>query len=84
MADITRGTGNVFAGIGVPDAETHLEKAELVRRIGLQKVAAGLTQSEAVKRMAMTQPDVSKLLRGQFLRCADEGPQAGRCVMDAR
>jgi predicted XRE-type DNA-binding protein len=66
MAEITRGSGNVFADIGVPDAETHLVKAELVRRIGLRIEAAKLTQAEAAKRMAMSQPDVSKMLRGQF------------------
>ena len=30
---ITRGTENVFADLGFPDAETHLLKAELVTRI---------------------------------------------------
>ena len=63
---ITRGTGNVFADIGVPDPETHLLKAELVRRIGMLIQAAKLTQVEAAERIGMTQPDVSKMLRGQF------------------
>ena len=30
---IERGSGNVFADLGCPDAETHLLKAELVTRI---------------------------------------------------
>jgi predicted XRE-type DNA-binding protein len=63
---ITKGTANVFADIGLPDAETHLLKAELVRRIGLLIEAAPLTQAEAAQRMGMTQPDVSKMLRGGF------------------
>ena len=66
MTAITRGTSNVFADIGVPDAETHMLKAELVRRIGLLIEAASLTQSEAAERMGMAQPDVSKMLKGQF------------------
>ena len=64
--NITRGSGNVFADIGVPDAETHLVKAELVRRIGVLIEAGTLTQTGAAERMGMSQPDVSKMLRGQF------------------
>ena len=63
---ITKGSGNVFADIGVPDPETHLLKTELVRRIGKLIEAAKLTQAEAAERIGMTQPDVSKMLRGQF------------------
>jgi predicted XRE-type DNA-binding protein len=66
LTDITKGSGNVFADIGIPDPETHLLKAELVRRIGLLIEAEKLTQAQAAERMAMTQPDVSKMLRGQF------------------
>lgn len=66
MADITRGSGNVFADIGVPDAETHMVKAELVRRIGMLIEAGKLTQADAAERMGMLQPDVSKMLRGGF------------------
>ena len=32
-ASIERGSGNVFADIGMPDAEEHLIKAQLVARI---------------------------------------------------
>ena len=66
MTEITRGSGNVFTDIGVPDAETHLIKAELVRRIGMLIEAEKLTQGEAARRMGLSQPDVSKMLRGQF------------------
>jgi predicted XRE-type DNA-binding protein len=65
-AKITKGTGNVFADIGLPDAETHLLKAELVRRIGLIIDLSPITQAEAAQRMGMTQPDVSKMLRGGY------------------
>ena len=66
MTTITRGSGNVFADIGLPDPETHLVKAELVRRIGKLIEAEGLTQADAAQRMGMSQPDVSKMLKGQF------------------
>ena len=49
-----------------PDADTHLLKAELVRRIAALIEAEGLTQIDAAQRMELTQPDVSKMLRGLF------------------
>ena len=66
MTRILKGSGNVFADIGVPDPETHLIKAELVRRIGELIETQKLTQARAAERMEMTQPDVSKMLAGQF------------------
>ncbi len=63
---IVRGTGNIFADLDYPDADTHLLKAGLVSR--MQDVISGrkLTQVEAAKRMGVSQPDVSRLLKGQF------------------
>ena len=63
---VTRGTQNVFAGLGFPDAETHLLKAELVTRIQGVITAQELTQIAAAKLMGLGQPDVSRLLNGQF------------------
>lgn len=63
---IRRGTKNVFADLGFPDAETHLLKAELVTRIQGVISAQNLTQTAAAKRMGLSQPDVSRLLNGQF------------------
>ena len=63
---ITRGTKNVFADLGFPDAETHLLKAELVTRIQRVIIAQALTQIAAAKLMGLSQPDVSRLLNGQF------------------
>jgi predicted XRE-type DNA-binding protein len=66
MTKITRGSGNVFADIGLPDPETHLVKAELVRQIGEAILSKKLTQAEAAQQMGMSQPDVSKMLTGHF------------------
>ena len=66
MTGIIRGSANVFADIGLPDAETYRLKADLVLRIGALIEAAGLTQTQAAKRMEMTQPDLSKMLGGRF------------------
>lgn len=66
MTEIEKGSGNVFADLGFPDAETHQIKATLVFRISKLIKAHGLSQSEAAERMGMSQPDVSKMLNGQF------------------
>jgi predicted XRE-type DNA-binding protein len=66
MTNITESSGNVFADLGFPDAEGHALKAKLVRRIADLIAEEGLTQAEAAARMGMSQPDVSKMLKGQF------------------
>ena len=63
---IKRGGKNVFADLGYADPETHLLKAGLVTRLREIISASKLTQVEAAERMGLSQPDVSRLLRGQF------------------
>jgi predicted XRE-type DNA-binding protein len=63
---IKRGSKNVFADLGYADPETHLLKAGLVTRIREIIGESKLTQTEAAERMGLSQPDVSRLLRGQF------------------
>ena len=63
---IERGSGNVFADLGRPDAEAHLLKAKLVSRIDEIIRQRGLKQVEAAKLLGLSQPDVSRLLRGNF------------------
>ena len=63
---IERGSGNVFADLGSPDTEAHLLKAELVTRIDKIVRQRGLKQVEAAKLLGLSQPDVSRLLRGSF------------------
>jgi len=63
---IERGSGNVFADLGRPDAETHLLKAQLVIRIDSILRKRRLTQARAARILGVSQPDVSKLLRGDF------------------
>jgi len=59
-------SGNVFADIGLPNAKEHLVKAQLVYKIdGLMK-ARGLKQTAAAKLFGVKQPDISKMLRGDF------------------
>ncbi len=63
---IERSSGNVFADLGLPDAEGHLLKAELVMRIDEIIRRRGLKQVEAARVLGLSQPDVSRLLRGSF------------------
>ena len=63
---VESGSGNVFADLGFPEADAHLVKAELVSRIDDIVRDRGITQTEAARLLGLSQPDVSRLLRGDF------------------
>lgn len=63
---IERSSGNVFADLDIPHADAHLLKAELVTRIDRIIRRRRLTQAKAAKLLGLAQPDVSRLLRGDF------------------
>jgi predicted XRE-type DNA-binding protein len=60
------GSRNVFKDIGLPNAEEHLVKAQLVFKIDTIMKRRGLKQVEAAELFDIKQPDVSKMLRGEF------------------
>jgi predicted XRE-type DNA-binding protein len=60
------GSGNVFQDIGVPNPEEHLVKSQLVFRIDGIIKKRRLKQVEAADLLGIRQPDVSKMLRGDF------------------
>jgi len=60
------GSRNVFKDIGVPNAEEHLVKAQLVFKIDGILKERNLKQVEAADLFGIRQPDVSKMLRGEF------------------
>ena len=60
------GSGNVFADLGLPDADAHLVKAEPVSRIDDILRARGITQAEASRLLGLSRHDMSRLLRGDF------------------
>ena len=66
LKPVERGGGNVFADLECPDAGVHLSKAKLVARIGEIIHRRGLKRAEAAKILGLSQPDVSRLLRGSF------------------
>ena len=61
----TIGSGNVFADLGLPDADNLLLKAKLVSKIDDVITARGLTQAEAGGIMGLPQPKVSELCNGK-------------------
>ena len=60
------GSRNVFKDLGIPNAEEHLVKAQLVFKIDTIMKSRGLKQSDAAEVLGIKQPDVSKMLRGEF------------------
>jgi predicted XRE-type DNA-binding protein len=64
--DITKSTGNVFADLGLPDAEEALAKAEIASQICDIIVRRRLTQSKAAAILGIDQPKVSALMRGRL------------------
>jgi predicted XRE-type DNA-binding protein len=64
--EVEMSSGNVFADLGLPDAEKLKIKSGLVIEITKAVRKLGLTQDEAARRMGITQPKVSGMLRGDF------------------
>jgi predicted XRE-type DNA-binding protein len=60
------GSTNVYADLGYPDAGDMLVKAQLVTMIGEILAERGSTQSEAAVLLGISQPKLSRILRGQF------------------
>ena len=60
------GSRNVFKDLGMPNAEEHFVKAQLVFKIGTLMKERQLKQMEAADLLGIQQPDVSKMLRGEF------------------
>ena len=58
--------GNVFADLGLPDADELLAKAELAHEICAIIQREGLTPREAAGRMGIDQPKVSAIRHGRL------------------
>jgi predicted XRE-type DNA-binding protein len=66
MSNIERGSMNVYADLGLDNAEEMLVKAQLASKIGDIIKRRKLTQVQAAELLGITQPKLSGLLRGQF------------------
>jgi predicted XRE-type DNA-binding protein len=67
-ARVTRSSGNVFADLGLPDAEELLLKAQVATLIGNRIERLGLSQADAAVRIGTTQPNVSNIVTGRLDR----------------
>jgi len=63
---VERGSGNVFADLDLPDADTHLLKAEFVSRIDDIIRQRGANRAEAARAFGLPRPELSRLLCGEF------------------
>ena len=66
VTGIEKGSANVYADLGRPDADEMLVKAQLASRIGEVIKRRRLTQAAAAEITGLPQPKLSGLLRGQF------------------
>ncbi len=69
MADdieVIRGSSNVFADLGLPDAETLFLKAQLVAELYRLTTERKLTRSQAGELMGITQPELSRMFKGKL------------------
>jgi len=64
-AKVTPGSGNVFADLGLPEAAAEFVKAQLAYRLAKRIEALGLTQTAAAKRLGLSQPDISRLMKNR-------------------
>jgi len=64
--EVRTSSDNVFCDLDVPDAQAFKIKTGLMVEIMRAMRRLGLRQVEAAKRMGITQPKLSALLRGDF------------------
>ena len=60
------GSGNIFADLGLPDAEDMLLKSTIVIELRRLIEERSLSQTAAAKLIGINQADLSKILRGRF------------------
>lgn len=69
--ELHRGSGNVYADLGLADAERLKIKTGLVIEIRRALKDLGLNQQEAAALMGITQPKVSNMMRGDFTNLSE-------------
>ena len=63
---VTMSSGNVFADIGLPDAEERLAKAQLALKIADIIQKRQISQAEAAKLLGTAQPKISAIMNGKL------------------
>jgi predicted XRE-type DNA-binding protein len=73
------GSGNVFADLGLPDADHAPALAGLAHAVAETIERRGLTQEEAAAIMGLDQPKVSAMVRGRLAGFSQD--RLTRCVL---
>ena len=63
---VTESSGNVFADLGLPNADERLAKADLAIAIKRELDDRKWTQAQAAEYLFLTQPQVSKIRNGRL------------------
>jgi predicted XRE-type DNA-binding protein len=63
---IHAGDSNIFKELGLPDADVHFLKAQIVAELYRLVNESKLTQANAGALMGISQPEVSRLFKGNF------------------
>lgn len=66
MTSITKGSNNVYADLGIQDADQMLLKSHLAHKITLAIKSQRLSSLEASRIVGLAQPKLKSILRGQF------------------
>src|ERR1700724_3106958 len=66
QVEVHEGSGNIFADLGLPDADNHFLKAQIVAELYRLTNERKLTQAKAGSLMGISQPEVSRLFKGNF------------------
>ncbi|MGH6976313.1 MAG: helix-turn-helix domain-containing protein [Stellaceae bacterium] len=69
---VTESSGNIFADMGLPEAEEELTKAQLASHIRQAIRRRRLTQVAAASLMGIDQPKVSALFNGRLTNFSSE------------
>ncbi len=69
ITHVTRADGNVFADLGLKEAENLKVRAHLMIAIKRYMEENTLTQAEAAKRMRTTQPRINDIVQGRIEKC---------------
>lgn len=63
---VTYSSGNVFSDMGLPDAEEHLLKANLVHRLSKAMEQGEWTVKQAAALFGIAKPELAEILKGHF------------------
>lgn len=66
MESITRGSGNIFADLGIPDADELLRKSEIVINISRKIDRQPITLRQTAELFGISSSELRDVLRGRF------------------